>query len=125
MTHPVDIDALLESLPASGEYVAHAEAPMTPAEAALWCLGEIEAGRVTLNADDVAYARTTYCEVVHYRASNGWEFWVFNDCDEWDYLEAVMPPNTEASLEFMEMPEWLQNWQPNPATADAIWGLSP
>jgi len=32
VTHPVDIDALLESLPASGEYVAHAGAPVLWAE---------------------------------------------------------------------------------------------
>ena len=32
MTHPVDIDALLESLPASGVYVAHAGAPVLWAE---------------------------------------------------------------------------------------------
>ena len=32
VTHPVDIDALLESLPASGEYVAHAGTPVLWAE---------------------------------------------------------------------------------------------
>jgi hypothetical protein len=108
-----------------GVYVSHDDSPAPAAEAALRCLQDIEMGRVMLNDDDVRYAASTYCEVVHYRASNGWEFWVFNDCDEWDYLEAVMPPNTEISMEYMDMPDWLQDWQPNVATAVRIWGLSP
>lgn len=49
---------------------------------------EIEAGRVTLLADD-----WTYSGNVVQRFSNGWTFVVFSDCGEFDYFDRIIAPD--------------------------------
>lgn len=44
-----------------------------------------------------AWARPTPDEVfagnVHFHLSNGWQVIVFNDCDEWDYIDQIIAPD--------------------------------
>jgi hypothetical protein len=49
----------------------------------------VECGDVTLTASPDA----PYAGVVEYAASNGWRLAVFNDCNEWDYLEWIEAPD--------------------------------
>lgn len=55
-------------------------------------LQAVERGDVTLQpvgrtADEV------YAGDVTYRASNGWTLVVFNDCNDWDYLDSAVAPD--------------------------------
>lgn len=34
-----------------------------------------------------------YCGVAEFHLANGWKVAVFNDCDEWDYIEWVEAPD--------------------------------
>lgn len=47
----------------------------------------IETGAITLVPH--AEPQAVYTGNVVYRASNGWEIWVFNDCNAWDYIETI------------------------------------
>lgn len=51
----------------------------------------IEAGEITLNP--FLDPQQVYGGRVSYRASNGWEMTVFNDCNVWDYLEELITPD--------------------------------
>ena len=60
----------------------------TLSEQEIWhFLHSIETGTVTLVPQ--AEPQAVYAGNVVYRASNGWGIWVFNDCNKWDYLEAI------------------------------------
>ncbi len=59
---------------------------MSPGEV-LGLLKEIERGEVTLTAFEDP--QKVYSGEVRYRASNGLELVVFNDANEWDYLDSV------------------------------------
>ena len=60
----------------------------TPSEQEIWqFLRGIETGTITLEPH--AEPQAVYAGNVVYRASNGWEIWVFNDCNAWDYIEAI------------------------------------
>lgn len=54
-------------------------------------LRAIEEGSVSLlPVDD---PQDIYAGNVAYAASNGWHITIFNDCNEWDYIEAVTAPD--------------------------------
>lgn len=76
-------------------------------------LSGIEAGVVTLTADE-PWA-DVYCGNVTFHTSNGWTVVVFNDCDEWDYIDSVTAPDGRR-IEFGDLPADVQNWTPSPAT---------
>jgi hypothetical protein len=60
----------------------------TLSEQEIWqFLQEIEAGTITLVP--ATEPQAVYAGNVVYQASNGWEIWVFNDCNAWDYIEAI------------------------------------
>ena len=62
--------------------------PETLSEQDIWqFLRGIEAGAITLLPQTEPQA--VYAGNVVYRASNGWEIWVFNACNAWDYIEAI------------------------------------
>ena len=54
------------------------------ADEVLAVLHAIERNEITITNDT-----HDYCSVETCRASNGWTFYVFNDCGEWDYVERV------------------------------------
>jgi hypothetical protein len=50
-------------------------------------LGQVERGEVTLTSR--WEPQDVYCGNVPYEASNGWHLVIFNDCNEWDYVDQV------------------------------------
>ena len=54
-------------------------------------LHAIERGEVTLTS--ATTPASEYCTNVDYRASNGWLLTVFNDCNDWDYLDSATAPD--------------------------------
>lgn len=93
------------------------------ADEALAVLGRIATGELKIPEAERLAAEQGYSgiEVFHV---GGWVFAVFNDCDEWDYLQWVVHPDG-TELDYEDMPERLQDYQPPVETARAIWGLEP
>jgi hypothetical protein len=53
-------------------------------------LRDVEDGSVTLQPNQDP--QDVYAGNVSYTASNGWGITVFNDCNEWDYVDRVQTP---------------------------------
>lgn len=67
----------------------------TLSEQEIWqFLQEIEAGTITLVP--ATEPQAVYAGNVVYQASNGWEIWVFNDCNAWGSSTANRGPHTTA-----------------------------
>lgn len=49
--------------------------------------------RGTVHLTPVQEPQRIYSGVVEYVADNGWRLAVFNDCNEWDYLEWIETPD--------------------------------
>lgn len=66
-------------------------------------LDAINTGKVRLvpNVEPQAH----YCGDVHYLADNGWTITVFNDCNQWDYIDRIVA-NDGRTITFEEMEEW-------------------
>jgi hypothetical protein len=60
-------------------------------------LRAIEEGSVSLRPE--CNPQDIYAGNVPYVAGNGWKIKIFNDCNEWDYIEAVTAPDGR-SLDF-------------------------
>lgn len=58
-------------------------------------LQQIERGDVILTRV-TTHSFASYCGNILYTASNGWTIVVFNDCDEWDYIDRVI--DTEGNV---------------------------
>lgn len=56
-------------------------------------LHAIERGEVTIPEEQRKAAAEVYCGNVEFTCSNGWRFTIFNDCDEWDYIDEVTAPD--------------------------------
>lgn len=74
-------------------------------------LEAIDRGELTLNTDDVIDAKDNFCGDFAFRVSNGWLFVIFNDCDQWDYIQTVTAPDGR-TLDFDDI------W--GPAEPDAV-----
>jgi len=84
-------------------------------------LHAVERGEVTLHPGDVALARESYSGLLSFRLSNGWTLQVFDDCREWDYIEAAAAPDREP-LNYdalADMPDVATYKPANPT----LWGL--
>jgi hypothetical protein len=64
-------------------------------------LKAIEEGTIALDPEG-CIPQDIYAGHVPYRASNGWQITIFNDCNEWDYVEHVITPDGR-SLSFDEI----------------------
>lgn len=66
-----------------------------------------------------------FCGDVTYRTPDGWQIIVFNDCDEFDYIDHVIAPDGRQLDWGSSRPiaELLMCWSPNPATVERNWGL--
>lgn len=51
-------------------------------------LSSVEERNITLTSK--SQPQEVYAGNVHYTASNGWAVVVFNDCNDWDYLDEVI-----------------------------------
>lgn len=92
------------------------QAKITEAEV-MDLLRSIASGRVKLTS--ARQPEDIYAGDVEYAASNGWRVVVFNDCNEWDYLDSVTDPN-DRSLDFddlFDMPK-VRDYSP---TAKVAW----
>lgn len=65
----------------------------------------IDRGEVTILEEDKRAAEAQYCNNVTLHASNGWTFVVFNDCDEWDYLDEATAPDGR-SISYKDINGW-------------------
>lgn len=54
-------------------------------------LNGIDSGSVVLYASKEP--QFVFSGTVAYKASNGWEIEIFNDANEWDYIERITTPN--------------------------------
>jgi hypothetical protein len=62
-----------------------------PEEELLHFLKAIEDGMVLLQPEEPEFSpQYIYAGNVSYKASNGWRITIFNDCNEWDYVDKVM-----------------------------------
>lgn len=83
------------------------------AEAALLELQSIDRGETPLIVSGPNWDQA-WCGDVTFVTPNGWTFVVFNDCDEWDYLDTVTSPAGE-SLDYDQINESrtdLVDWRP-------------
>ncbi|HKD82575.1 MAG TPA: hypothetical protein VKH81_22990 [Candidatus Angelobacter sp.] len=64
-------------------------------------LKAIEEGTIPLQPEG-CIPQDIYAGNVPYMASNGWRITIFNDCNEWDYVEHVITPDGR-SLSFDEI----------------------
>jgi hypothetical protein len=55
-------------------------------------LKAIEEGTISLRPDE-CIPQDIYAGNVPYTASNGWRITIFNDCNEWDYVDHVIAPD--------------------------------
>lgn len=92
-------------------------------EAEVWkLLGDIEVGTVTLTSLGEPQNGNG---PVWYEASNGWELRIFNDANEWDYLEDVRSPDGRVTLHAdisVHMPR-VASYRPSAEVAWARYGI--
>jgi hypothetical protein len=80
-------------------------------------LKAIEDGSVILHPDDDP--QDVYAGNVSYSASNGWRITIFNDCNEWDYVDRVQTADGR-SLDFDSIESMPQAGAYDP-TAELAW----
>jgi hypothetical protein len=81
----------------------------------------IEAGEVVLSfaGED---PQEVYSGLVAYHASNGWRIDVYNDCNEFDYIERVVD-DRQRELWFEDIETTRLDWNPPEAVAWTCFGL--
>lgn len=87
----------------------------------------IDSGEITLRPIG-EHPQITYASNVWYRASNGWKFIVFNDCNEWDYLDSFEDEQGKQPELTEEEQELLAAWEQRQASLSARvlwqrWGI--
>ena len=88
-------------------------------------LQAIDAGTVTLVCVGKETPQEVYAGNVEYKASNGWTIVVFNDCNEWDYLDEISDP-LGTSLDYdgiNEVTDDLRNYGPSEEVAWLRYGI--
>jgi hypothetical protein len=92
-----------------------------PEAEALGFYRAVEAGDITLSFQGED-PQEIYSGVVSYRASNGWRIDVFNDCNEFDYIDRVVDDRNR-QLEFDDIETTRLDWNPPELTAWKCFGL--
>ena len=85
-------------------------------------LSDIEKANVTIvpdkNPSDV------YAGDVHYRASNGWEIIIFNDANQWDYIDSIKSNDgRELSFDDLDVMSGIRNYSPSKEIATAMYRI--
>lgn len=105
---------------------------MTFEDEALAVLEAVDRGDIAVYDEERTSAAGRSIAVYH--LPNGWTVEVFNDCDQWDYLEGIEAPDgRKADFDAISggidakpgdepMPR-LYKWRPSPATVLERWGL--
>jgi hypothetical protein len=60
-------------------------------------LRRIERREVTLKCINNEPPRDIYCGNCTFETSDGWTIVIFNDCDEWDYIDHVTDPDGDTA----------------------------
>lgn len=76
---------------------------------AMQLLRDIETGAVTLTPLDDWWE--VFAGNVRYTTSNGWTIIVFNDCNDWDYVDTLTAPDGR-SAEYEDLPRDVQAYRP-------------
>ncbi len=84
-------------------------------------LAGVEAGALTLTA--VQHPQEVYCGGVEYVASNGWRLVLFNDCNEWDYIESLVADDGRVAKHDATGNEVLDAYRPTAEIAWSRYGL--
>lgn len=83
-----------------------------PKQEILVFLHEIEEGTVTLVPQHEP--QDVYAGNVLYVASNGWKIVVYNDCNEWDYIDSIETPDgREIDYDWIFKDQELDSYQPS------------
>jgi hypothetical protein len=80
----------------------------------------IVARTVELVADEDP--QRVYAGNVVYRGSNGWVLTIFNDCNEYDYVDEVLTPDGR-TIDYDELELTAVDWSPDDATAWKALGI--
>jgi hypothetical protein len=93
-----------------------------PLPAILDLLRSIERGAVVLTALDEP--QRIYAGIVAYAADNGWRLAIYNDCNEWDYIDWVEAPDgRRVEYEGIDATPELRAYEPSEAVAWSRYGL--
>lgn len=79
--------------------------PVSTEEELLEFLKAIEEGTIALQPEE-CIPQDIYAGDVPYTASNGWRITIFNDCNEWDYVDRVIAADGR-SLRFDEIDDFM------------------
>ena len=82
-------------------------------------LKAIEEGAISLEPEE-CIPQDIYAGNVPYRASNGWRITIFNDCNDWDYVERVIAPDGR-SLSFDEIDDLMPVAREYTPESEAAW----
>lgn len=80
----------------------------------------VETGAVRLRA--TVDPQEVYAGNVEYRATNGWTVVIFNDCNEYDYVDEVRDPAGRVT-DFDAIERTAADWQPDDETAWRCLGI--
>jgi len=95
-----------------------------PEEELLEFLKAVEAGTVSLQPEE-CIPQDIYAGNVPYRASNGWRITIFNDCNEWDYVDHVTAADGR-SLDFDDIDNFMsaaREYMPDDEVAWSRYGI--
>lgn len=94
------------------------------ADEVLAFLHAIDRGEVTVKVVGRSW-NEVYAGNVEYEASNGWRLTVFNDCDDWDYIDLVKAPDgREMTWDYIfEHCREIKNWFPSRDVAAQFFGV--
>lgn len=87
-------------------------------------LHAIERGEVTIPKEQRDAAFESFCGKVPFTCSNGWKFIIFNDVNEWDYIDRVTAPDGRFLVidDIWKMPV-LNGYSPPTEVGMRVWGL--
>ena len=87
-------------------------------------LKAIEEGTIALQPEE-CIPQDIYAGNVPYTASNGWRITIFNDCNEWDYVDRVIAPDGR-SLRFDDIDNFMsiaREYMPDDEVAWSRYGI--
>lgn len=84
----------------------------------------LERGEITIPQAEKDAAQGQYCGIAVFHLSNGWEVAIFDDCDEWDYIEWIKTPDGR-EVDFDTIWDTMPTLRDYAPPRDDIWGIGP
>ena len=94
--------------------------PVIPADEVAAFYAAITSGEIVLVAS--RDPQVVYASNVEYRASNGWVIVVFNDANEFDYIDHITSPDGR-EIDLNQIERTPLDWVPDEETAWALFGI--